>query len=112
MDAPTSGSGMDVAMGESLGQPADTVKQKFRCAPVTKIKHFESLRSAGSLIDSENPMTAAQKQHQFRVALCFALVYVFWGSTYLAIKIAVEHIPAALMGASRFLISGPLMLAW
>ncbi|MFL6300563.1 MAG: EamA family transporter [Terriglobales bacterium] len=56
-------------------------------------------------------MTAAQKQHQFRVALCFALVYVFWGSTYLAIKIAVEHIPAALMGASRFLISGPLMLA-
>jgi drug/metabolite transporter (DMT)-like permease len=57
-------------------------------------------------------MTAAQKQHQFRVALCFALVYVFWGSTYLAIKIAVEHIPAALMGASRFLISGPLMLVW
>lgn len=56
-------------------------------------------------------MTAAQKQQQFRVALCFALVYVFWGSTYLAIKIAVEHIPAALMGASRFLISGPLMLA-
>ena len=56
-------------------------------------------------------MTAAQKQQQFRVALCFALVYVFWGSTYLAIKIAVEHIPAAMMGASRFLISGPLMLA-
>jgi len=57
-------------------------------------------------------MTAAQKQHGFRVALCFALVYVFWGSTYLAIKIAVEHIPAAMMGASRFLISGPLMLAF
>jgi drug/metabolite transporter (DMT)-like permease len=56
-------------------------------------------------------MTATQKQQQFRVALCFALVYVFWGSTYLAIKIAVEHIPAAMMGASRFLISGPLMLA-
>src|SRR5258706_3685784 len=56
-------------------------------------------------------MTAAQKQHRFRVALCFALVYVFWGSTYLAIKIAVEHIPPAMMGASRFLISGPLMLA-
>src|SRR5947208_2971765 len=33
-------------------------------------------------------MTAAQKQQQFRVALCFALVYVFWGSTYLAIGIA------------------------
>ena len=57
-------------------------------------------------------MTAAQKQHRFRVALCFALVYVFWGSTYLAIKIAVEQIPPALMGGSRFLIAGPIMLAW
>src|SRR2546423_8816983 len=56
-------------------------------------------------------MTAAKKQQHFRIALCFALVYVCWGSTYLAIKIAVEHIPPAMMGASRFLISGPLMLA-
>jgi drug/metabolite transporter (DMT)-like permease len=46
------------------------------------------------------------------VILAFALVYVFWGSTYLGIAIAVEHIPPALMCATRFLIAGTLMLAY
>jgi len=56
-------------------------------------------------------MTAAP-QSRFRILLAFALVYVFWGSTYLGIGIAVEHIPPALMCAVRFLISGPLMLLY
>jgi drug/metabolite transporter (DMT)-like permease len=46
------------------------------------------------------------------VILAFALVYVFWGSTYLGIAIAVEHIPPALMCGTRFLIAGILMLAY
>ncbi|MFB3815598.1 MAG: EamA family transporter [Terriglobales bacterium] len=44
--------------------------------------------------------------------LAFALVYVFWGSTYLGIRIAVNDVPPALMAGTRFLIAGPLMLAW
>ncbi len=44
--------------------------------------------------------------------LAFALVYIFWGSTYLGIGIAVEHIPAALMAGTRFVIAGVLMLAY
>jgi drug/metabolite transporter (DMT)-like permease len=44
--------------------------------------------------------------------LNFGLVYVFWGSTYLGIDIAVEHIPPALMCATRFTIAGLLMLAY
>jgi len=54
----------------------------------------------------------ASPQSRFRILLAFALVYVFWGSTYLGIGIAVEHIPPALMCAVRFLISGPLMLLY
>jgi drug/metabolite transporter (DMT)-like permease len=57
-------------------------------------------------------MTSAESQHRLRVWIAFALVYVFWGSTYLAIRIAVEHIPPALLGGTRFLISGVLMLAY
>ena len=57
-------------------------------------------------------MPPAQPQSRFRIWLAFALVYVFWGSTYLGIGIAVEHIPPALMCAVRFLISGPLMLLY
>jgi drug/metabolite transporter (DMT)-like permease len=46
------------------------------------------------------------------LALNFALVYLFWGSTYLGIDIAVEHIPPALMCATRFTIAGVIMLGY
>jgi drug/metabolite transporter (DMT)-like permease len=57
-------------------------------------------------------MTQAQRQHRFAVILAFALVYFFWGSTYLGIDLAVEHIPPALMCGIRFLIAGVFMLAF
>lgn len=57
-------------------------------------------------------MTEAQRQHRFLIALNFGLVYLFWGSTYLGIRIAVEHIPPALMCGARFTVAGVLMLAY
>ena len=46
------------------------------------------------------------------LALNFGLVYLFWGSTYLGIGIAIQHIPPALMCATRFTIAGVIMLAY
>src|ERR1700739_3927975 len=46
-----------------------------------------------------------------KVILAFGLVYLFWGSTYLGIDIAVQSIPPALMCAIRFSIAGVVMLA-
>jgi drug/metabolite transporter (DMT)-like permease len=40
----------------------------------------------------------------------FAALYVAWGSTYLAIRIVVEHLPPFLMAALRFVIAGGLLL--
>ena len=48
----------------------------------------------------------------WKIVLAFALVYVFWGSTYLGIGIAVEDIPPAVMCAARFLTAGITMLAY
>jgi drug/metabolite transporter (DMT)-like permease len=45
------------------------------------------------------------------VILAFGLVYLFWGSTYLAIDFAVQTIPPALMCGVRFSIAGVIMLA-
>ncbi len=56
-------------------------------------------------------MTASERQFRFRVALAFGLVYVFWGSTYLGIRIAVEHIGPELMTGVRFPVAGVIMLA-
>ena len=57
-------------------------------------------------------MTEARRQYRWAVILAFGLVYLFWGSTYLGIRIAVEHIPPALMCGARFSISGSLMLVY
>jgi drug/metabolite transporter (DMT)-like permease len=57
-------------------------------------------------------MTEAQRQHRWSVILAFGLVYFFWGSTYLGIRIAVETIPPAVMCATRFTIAGVLMLLY
>lgn len=41
----------------------------------------------------------------------FAALYIIWGSTYLAIKIAIETMPPFFMASSRFLIAGALLYA-
>jgi drug/metabolite transporter (DMT)-like permease len=56
-------------------------------------------------------MHSAQRPSRWMVILAFGLVYLFWGSTYLAIDIAVQTIPPALMCAVRFSIAGVVMLA-
>jgi drug/metabolite transporter (DMT)-like permease len=57
-------------------------------------------------------MVSSDRSSRFAVFLAFGLVYFFWGSTYLAIDIAVERIPPALMCGVRFLIAGSFMLAF
>jgi drug/metabolite transporter (DMT)-like permease len=47
-----------------------------------------------------------------RVLLAFAIVYLVWGSTYLALRIAIESIPPFLMAAMRFLLAGTVLFAW
>lgn len=47
-----------------------------------------------------------------RLLTAFAAVYIVWGSTYLAIRFAVETLPPLLMAGARFVISGAILLAW
>lgn len=42
----------------------------------------------------------------------FAAVYIFWGSTYLAIKYAIETMPPFLMAGSRFIFAGSILYLW
>ena len=56
-------------------------------------------------------MHSVSRPSRWMVILAFGLVYLFWGSTYLAIDIAVQTIPPALMCGLRFSIAGVVMLA-
>ncbi len=44
--------------------------------------------------------------------LAFAAIYIIWGSTYLAIAIAIEGIPPLLMASLRFLPAAIVMILW
>jgi drug/metabolite transporter (DMT)-like permease len=44
-----------------------------------------------------------------QVVVAFALVYVVWGSTYLAIRVAVESLPILLYAGVRFLVAGAVL---
>src|SRR5271156_2078445 len=55
-------------------------------------------------------MSKTHSPSRFAVILAFGLVYLFWGSTYLAIDIAVQTIPPALMCGVRFSSAGVVML--
>ena len=44
-----------------------------------------------------------------RILLAFAAVYIIWGSTYLAIRYAVETIPPFFMAGCRFVIAGAIL---
>lgn len=46
------------------------------------------------------------------VAINLLVVYVIWGSTYLAIRFVVETLPPFLAASARFLVAGALMLGF
>lgn len=49
---------------------------------------------------------------KFKIWAALLVVYIFWGSTYLAIRFAVETIPPFLMAGTRFLVAGTLLYGW
>lgn len=55
---------------------------------------------------------ARARRARLTLLVAFFAVYVFWGSTYLAIRFAVETLPPFLMAGARFLVAGGLLLAW
>nr|MDQ3345342.1 EamA family transporter [Chloroflexota bacterium] len=56
-----------------------------------------------TLANSSRPSTAA-------VAIALLIVYVVWGSTYLAIAVMIETLPPLLSAGVRYAVAGLLML--
>src|SRR5262250_119160 len=55
---------------------------------------------------------ASRSSGRIRVMLAFLAIYVIWGSTYLAIRYAVETIPPLFVASFRHLIAGALLFGW
>jgi drug/metabolite transporter (DMT)-like permease len=51
----------------------------------------------------------AVKGTRTQIVLAFAAIYIIWGSTYLAIRFAIETLPPFLMAGVRFLLAGLIL---
>jgi len=52
------------------------------------------------------------REPRARILAAFIAVYIVWGSTYLAIRYAVQTIPPFVMVGTRFIVSGVILYAW
>jgi drug/metabolite transporter (DMT)-like permease len=57
-------------------------------------------------------MTESPSPPTWKVVAAFGVVYVIWGSTYLAIRFTLETLPPFTMAGVRFLTAGGLLYAW
>jgi drug/metabolite transporter (DMT)-like permease len=57
-------------------------------------------------------MDAGAHRSTWKTLLAFAIIYLVWGSTFLAIRIGVSEVPPFLLAAMRFLAAGLALCAW
>ncbi len=53
-----------------------------------------------------------ESSHRAKLIVCFAIVYLVWGSSYLATSVGVHALPPFLFGGIRFVIGGALLLVF
>ena len=61
---------------------------------------------------SPSPTLAVARTHRATVVFSFVSIYFIWGSTYLAIRYAVETIPPLYTAGLRHMTAGIILLAW
>src|SRR5437660_11444369 len=64
------------------------------------------------VIVPRNSATPSNRSHAIKLVLAFTAIYVVWGSTYLAIRYAVETIPPLVTAGIRHTVAGGIMLTW
>src|ERR1700733_5608419 len=52
------------------------------------------------------------RQKRWKTLLAFAIIYLVWGSTFLAIRVGVREVPPFLLAAMRFLVAGLVLYLW
>jgi drug/metabolite transporter (DMT)-like permease len=59
-----------------------------------------------------NSDSVSRERSTLKVTLAFLCVYLIWGSTYLAIRYAIETLPGLLMAGARYVTAGGFVYLW
>src|SRR5438105_3219117 len=60
----------------------------------------------------EPAVEAKERPPKWKTLLAFAIIYLVWGSTFLAIRVGVREVPPFLLAAMRFTIAGVVLYGW
>jgi drug/metabolite transporter (DMT)-like permease len=68
----------------------------------------------GGRMTERNLMEAGETRpaRGWMTLLAFAIIYLVWGSTFLAIRVGVHEVPPFLFAAMRFLVAGTALCGW
>lgn len=61
---------------------------------------------------NNNLETNIKKRKQIYIVIALLSLYIFWGGTYLGMKIAIETLPPFIMAGIRFLLAGAILYIW
>lgn len=73
---------------------------------------FDRICARARALQSANLVTPAPATSRSAVLFAFAAIYLIWGSTYLAIRVAVETMPPFTLAGVRFIVAGALLYTW
>ena len=73
---------------------------------------MESLENKNKVWDGGIEMKNGIKKEERQTILAYIAVCIFWGSTYIAIRIGVSELPPTIFAGIRFIIAGTLMLGY
>jgi drug/metabolite transporter (DMT)-like permease len=57
-------------------------------------------------------MEAVEHRPAWKTLLAFGIIYIVWGTTYLAIRVGVREVPPFLLAGMRFFIAGGILYGW
>src|ERR1700730_121155 len=57
-------------------------------------------------------MEATEHRPAWKTLLAFGIIYIVWGTTYLAIRVGVREVPPFLLAGMRFFIAGGILYGW
>ena len=85
-------------------------------AQIMALIHSGKLVNIGGrpvLVPTPNsPASVSHRGDRIKVLFAFAAIYLVWGSTYLAIRYAVETIPPLITAGIRHTFAGGILMAW
>ncbi|HLW89137.1 MAG TPA: EamA family transporter [Terriglobales bacterium] len=57
-------------------------------------------------------MGTADRPASWKILVAFAIIYLVWGSTFLAIRVGVREVPPFLLAGLRFVLAGLFLYGW